>query len=1045
MIAKFIDVCVRNRFLVIVIWLLITVWGVYAMYRLPIDAIPDLSDVQVIITAEFPEQAPLVVEDQVTYPLTTAMLAVPKAKVVRGVSQFGLSLVYIIFEDGTDIYWARSRVLEYLNYIRGKLPPGVNPALGPDATGVGWVYQYVVEDPTGKHDLAQLRSLQDWHISYQLRTVPGVAEVASVGGFVKQYQVVVDPNKLAAYNLPLSKLKNNIQMSNQDVGGRVIEMAETEYMVRGLGYLKSIADIENIVVGTDNRGTPILIRDVALVRLGPELRRGVAEGNGQGEVVGGIVVMRFGENAKAVISGVKEKLAEIQRSLPEGVRIVPVYDRSDLIDRGIFTLKRSIIEQITIVALVCIIFLLHLRSALVAIISLPLGVLVSLILQYQFNITANILSLAGIAIAIGAMVDASMVMVENAHKHIETAPPDAPREPYILEAAKEVGPSLFFALLVLTVSFLPIFALEGETGRLFRPLAFTKTFAMGGAAILAITLIPILMVYFIKGRIIPDDKNPVSRATMAIYRPVLRVILAFPKSAIFLALVLMLVTFYPLLHLGYEFMPPLDEGDLLYMPTTMPGLSITKARELLQQTDRIIKTFPEVDYVFGKAGRAETATDPAPLSMLETTIKLKDRAYWRPGLDTEKLIRELDQAVRFPGLANSWGYPIKIRIDMLSTGMKTPVGIKFLGNDLTVLTKLAEDTEALLKTMPETASVYSERPLGGYYVDFVIDRQAAARYGLMVGEIQDVILTALGGMQVTQTVEGLERYPVNVRYFQDYRENLPALQRILIPTPSGAQIPMAQVAKIDIHQGPDMVKSENARRTAWVFVDIRDIDVGTYISKARKLLDSHLKIPGGYSWIFSGQFEYMERARQKLQIIIPVTLALVFLLILLNTGSLPKVLIVMLAVPFSLLGAIWLLYFLNYNISVGVIVGMLALAGLDAETGILMLLYLDIAHDERQAEGRLKTKEDLNAAIVQGALHRLRPKHMTILANLFGLLPVMWATGTGAEVAKRIAAPMIGGVTTSYLLELLIYPAIYQLWKWHGEMRADRQKEYAVK
>ena len=1040
MIAKFIDACVRNRFLVIVIWLLITVWGVYAMYRLPIDAIPDLSDVQVIITAEFPEQAPLVVEDQVTYPLTTAMLAVPKAKVVRGFSQFGLSLVYIIFEDGTDIYWARSRVLEYLNYIRGKLPPGVNPALGPDATGVGWVYQYVLEDPTGKHDLAQLRSLQDWHISYQLRTVPGVAEVASVGGFVKQYQVVVDPNKLAAYRLPLSKLKNNIQMSNQDVGGRVIEMAETEYMVRGLGYLKSIADVENIVVGTDNRGTPILVRDVALVRLGPELRRGVAEGNGQGEVVGGIVVMRFGENAKDVISGVKEKLAEIQRSLPEGVRIVPVYDRSGLIDRGIFTLKRSIIEQIAIVALVCIIFLLHFRSALVAIISLPLGVLVSFILQYQFNITANILSLAGIAIAIGAMVDASMVMVENAHKHIEMAPPDAPREPYILEAAKEVGPSLFFALLVLTVSFLPIFALEGETGRLFRPLAFTKTFAMGGAAILAVTLIPILMIYFIKGRIIPDEKNPVSRATMAIYRPALRVILAFPKSAIFLALVLMLVTFYPLLHLGSEFMPPLDEGDLLYMPTTMPGLSITKARELLQQTDRLIKTIPEVEYVFGKAGRAETATDPAPLSMLETTIKLKDRKDWRPGLDTEKLIQELDQAVRFPGLANSWGYPIKIRIDMLSTGMKTPVGIKFLGNDLTVLTKLAEDTEALLKTMPETASVYSERPLGGYYLDFVIDRQAAARYGLMVGEIQDVILTALGGMQVTQTVEGLERYPVNIRYFQDYRENLPALQRILIPTPSGAQIPMAQVAKIDIHQGPDMVKSENARRTAWVFVDIRNIDVGTYINKARKLLDSHLKIPGGYSWIFSGQFEYMERARQKLQIIIPVTLALVFLLILLNTGSLPKVLIVMLAVPFSLLGAIWLLYFLNYNISVGVIVGMLALAGLDAETGILMLLYLDIAHDERKAEGRLKTKEDLNAAIVQGALHRLRPKHMTILANLFGLLPVMWATGTGAEVAKRIAAPMIGGVTTSYLLELLIYPAIYQLWKWHGEMRAERQK-----
>ena len=898
MIAKFIDVCVRNRVLVIVVWLLITAWGIFAAYNLPVDAIPDLSDVQVIITAEYPEQAPLVVEDQVTYPLTTALLAVPKAKVVRGFSQFGLSLVYVIFEDGTDIYWARSRVLEYLNYIRGKLPPGVNPALGPDATGVGWVYQYVLQDPTGKHDLAQLRSLQDWHLSYQLRTVPGVAEVASIGGFVKQYQVVVDPNKLAAYKLPLSKLKTNIQMSNQDVGGRVIEMAETEYMVRGLGYIKSIADVENIVVGADNRGTPILLRDVALVRLGPELRRGVAEGNGQGEVVGGIVVMRFGENAKAVISRTKEKLAEIERSLPPGVQIVPVYDRSGLIDRAIYTLKRVIGEEIAIVALVCIIFLLHFRSALVAIISLPLGVLVSLILQYQFHITANILSLAGIAIAIGAMVDASMVMVENAHKHIEMAPPGAPREPYILEAAKEVGPSLFFALLVLTVSFLPIFALEGETGRLFRPLAFTKTFAMGGAAILAITLIPVLMIYFIKGRIIPDDKNPVSRATMAIYNPALRVILAFPKTAIFLALLLMAVTIYPFMHLGSEFMPPLDEGDLLYMPTTMPGLSITKARELLQQTDRLIKTIPEVEYVFGKAGRADTATDPAPLSMLETTIKLKDRKDWRPGLDTEKLIQELDQAVRFPGLANSWGYPIKIRIDMLSTGIRTPVGIKFLGNDLTVLSKLAEDAEGLLKTMPETASAYSERPLGGYYLDFVIDRLAAARYGLMVGEIQDVILTALGGINVTQTVEGLERYPVNIRYFQDYRENLPALQRILIPTPGGAQIPMAQVAKIDVHQGPDMVKSENARRTAWVFIDIRDIDVGSYIKKAQQLIDSHLKIPKGYNLIWSGQFEHMERAREKLQIIIPVTLCLVFLLIYLNTRSMAKVFIVMLAMPF---------------------------------------------------------------------------------------------------------------------------------------------------
>ena len=850
--------------------------------------------------------------------------------------------------------------------------------------------------------------------------------------------MVVDPNKLAAYNLPLSRIKSNIQMSNQDVGGRVIEMAETEYMVRGLGYIKSIADVENIVVGTDSRGTPILVKDVALVRLGPELRRGVAEGNGQGEVVAGIVVMRFGENAKAVVSRVKEKIDEIQRSLPPGVRIVPVYDRSGLIDRAIATLRKALIEEIAIVALITVLFLLHVRSALVAIISLPLGVLFSFILQYQFNITANILSLAGIAIAIGDMVDAAVVMVEDAHKHLEHAPPDTDRIPVIMAAAKEVGPSLFFALLVITVSFLPIFALEGESGRLFKPLAYTKTFAMAGASILAITLIPILMLYFVRGRIIPESKNPLCRFTMALYRPVVKGILRIPKIAIFIAILLMVATIYPYSRLGSEFMPPLDEGDLLYMPTTMPGISITKARELLQQTDRIIKTFPEVEYVFGKAGRAETATDPAPLSMLETTIKLKDRKDWRPGYDTKKLIEELDQAVKIPGLANSWGYPIKIRIDMLSTGMKTPVGIKFLGNDLTVLTKLAEDAEGLLKTMPETASAYSERPLGGYYIDFEIDRLAAARYGLMVGEIQDVILTALGGMQLTQTVEGLERYPVNLRYFQDYRQNLPALQRILIPTPSGAQIPMAQVAKIHIHQGPDMVKSENARRTAWVFVDIRNIDIGTYISKAQKLIDSHLKIPAGYSWIWSGQFEYMERARQKLQIVIPITLALVVILLYLSTQSFVKVAIILLAVPFSLIGAIWLLYFLNYDLSVGVIVGLIALAGLDAETGVIMLLYLDIAYDDWKARGLLHTRQDLKDAVMEGAVMRLRPKLMTILANIFGLLPVMWAVGTGAEVAKRIAAPLVGGVATSFLMELLIYPAIYFLWKWHWEIKPRR-------
>jgi Cu(I)/Ag(I) efflux system membrane protein CusA/SilA len=1035
MIARFIETCVRNRVLILLIWILITAWGIYATYKLPVDAIPDLSDTQVIISTDYPGQAPMVVEDQVTYPLTTAMLAVPKAKAVRGYSLFGLSLVYIIFEDGTDIYWARTRVLEYLNFIRGKLPAGVNPALGPDATGVGWVYEYVVEDPTGKHDLAQLRSIQDWYLRYQLQTVPGVAEVASLGGFVKQYQVVVDPNKLAAYNLPLSKIKQAIQMSNQDVGGGLYERAETEFMVRGLGYIKNLADVQNIVVGTDGRGTPILIKDVALVRLGPEMRRGLAEANGQGEAVGGIVVMRFGQNARDVIQGVKDKLEELKMGLPPGVRIVTAYDRAGLIDRAIDTLKEAIYEEIAIVALITILFLLHLRSAFVAIISLPLGVLISFILQYQFNITANILSLAGIAIAIGDMVDASVVMVEDAHKKIEHAPPGTPREPLILDAAKEVGPSLFFALLIITVSFLPIFALEGESGRLFKPLAFTKTFAMGGASILAITLIPILMVYFIRGKIRPESANPLSRMTMAIYQPVLRGILRVPLLAIFVAVVLIIITLYPLSRLGSEFMPPLDEGDLLYMPTTMPGISITEAKNILQQTDRIIRTFPEVDYVFGKVGRAETATDPAPLSMIETTIRLKDRKHWRPGLTTEGLIQELDTAVKFPGLANSWGYPIKIRIDMLSTGIKTPVGIKLLGNDLNVLSRLGTEVEGILKGVPGTASVFAERTVGGYYLDFDIKRQEAARYGLTVGDIQEVIATAMGGENISRTVEGLERYPVNLRYFQDFRTSLPALKRMLIPTPKGPPIPMEQVADIKLHQGPDMVKSEGARRTASIFVDIRDIDLGTYIKKAKEAIQAHLKIPPGYNLIWSGQFEYMERARERLQLVVPITLVLVIMLLYLSTQSLVKVGIILLAIPFSLIGAIWLLYLLDYNMSVGVIVGIIALAGLDAETGAIMLLYLDISHDERKAQGKLNTYEDLKDAVMHGAVQRLRPKLMTILANIFGLLPVMWATGTGAEVAKRIAAPMVGGVTTSFLLELLIYPAIYLLWKWHFEVK----------
>jgi Cu(I)/Ag(I) efflux system membrane protein CusA/SilA len=1061
MVAWIIEACVRNRFLIILLWLLVAAVGIHHMYNLPVDAIPDLSDVQVIISTDFPEQAPQVVEDQVTYPLTTAMLAVPRAKVVRGYSLFALSLVYVIFEDGTDIYWARSRVLEYLNYVRGTLPAKVNPQLGPDATGVGWVFMYTLEDPTGKHDLAQLRSIQDWFIRYRLRTVQGVAEVASLGGFVKQYQVRVDPNKLAAYNVPLAKVKEAIQKSNQDTGGRLIEMAETEYMVRGLGYIKNIADVENIVVGTDGSGTPILVKTVAQVGLGPELRRGVSDVNGQGEAATGIVIMRHGENAKEVIERVKAKLEEIKQGLPPGVRIVTAYDRSDLINRAIDTLKEALFEEIAIVALICFLFLLHLRSALVAIISLPMGVLISFILQYQFNITANIISLAGIAIAIGDMVDAAMVMVEDAHKHLEHAPPGTDPLPIILNAAKEVGPSLFFALLVLTVSFLPIFALEGETGRLFKPLAFTKSFAMGGASILAITLIPILMVFFIRGRIIPESRNPLSRFFMAVYDPVLKVVLNFPKTAILIAVLLMVVTIYPFSKLGSEFMPALDEGDLLYMPTTMPGISVTKARELLQQTDRIISSFPEVEYVLGKAGRAETATDPAPLNMIETTIKLKPREQWRKvdtwyssfpewlqsifryfypdTMEMGDLIKQLDAAVKFPGVANSWIGPIKTRIDMLSTGIKTPVGLKFLGDDLNVLNRLAEEVEPILKAVPGTASVYSERTTGGYYLDFEIDRAAAARYGLNVQDIQDVILSALGGETLTQTVEGLERYPVNLRYLQDYRENLTALNRVLIPSMNGAQIPMAQVAKIRIHQGPDMIKSEGARRTSWVYVDIRDIDVGTYVKKAKEAVATHLKMPPGYSLVWSGQFEYMERAREKLQIIIPITLVLVILLIYLSTMHMVKVLIILTAVPFSLIGAIWIVWYLDYNFSVGVIVGIIALLGLDAETGAIMLLYLDLVHDERMEQGRLRTYEDLKDSVMAGAVLRLRPKLMTVLANIIGLLPVMWATGTGAEVAKRIAAPLFGGVTTSFLMELLIYPAIYLLWKWHSEVKGLEQ------
>jgi Cu(I)/Ag(I) efflux system membrane protein CusA/SilA len=1040
LIAHIIDYCAKNRFLVILLTVLITAWAVYATYKLPVDAIPDLSDVQVIITTDFPGQAPQVVEDQVTYPLTTAMLAVPRAKVVRGYSMFALSLVYVIFEDGTDIYWARTRVLEYLNFVRNRLPREVNPTLGPDATGVGWVYQYQVEDPTGKHNLAQLRSIQDWYLRYQLQTVPGVSEVASVGGFVKTYQVVVDPNTLASYGIPLAKVKDAIMRSNNDVGGAVIEQAETEYMVRGLGYIKNISDVQNIVVGVDKNGTPVMIRDIGLVRLGPELRRGVAEANGEGEVVGGIVIARHGENARAVIEGVKAKMEELKAGLPPGVVIKTAYDRSGLIDRAVHNLSHKLIEEMIVVAIVCVIFLLHFRSSLVAIVTLPLGVLISLGIMYEADISANIMSLGGIALAIGVMVDAAVIMIENAHKHIEHAPPDAPRGPIILEAAREVGPSLFFSLLVITVSFLPIFALGAESGRLFKPLAYTKTFAMAAASVLAITLVPVMMMTFLRGKIPHESSNPLNRLAQAIYHPLLEGVLRLPVLFILLAVILVAVTLYPFSKLGSEFMPPINEGDLLYMPTTMPGISITEAKNILQQTDRIIRTFPEVVNVFGKAGRADTATDPAPLSMLETTIRLKDPKEWRPGLTMEGLIRQMDEAVKFPGLSNSWGYPIKIRIDMLSTGIKTPIGLKITGPDLEVLNRLGTQAEALFKSIPETASAFAERTTGGYYLDFDIKRREAARYGLTVGDVQDVIRTALGGMNLSYTVEGLERYPVNLRYFQDYRENLPALRRVLIPTPTGAQIPMEQVADLKIHQGPPMVFSENARKATLIFVDIHDIDVGSYIKKAQALMKEKLKMPPGYSYFWSGQFEYMEAARKRLMVIIPITLAIIFFILYINTQSITKVIIILLAVPFSLVGAIWLLYILGYHISVAVVVGLIALAGLDAETGVVMLLYLDIAYHRAQAEGRLLTYQDTKDAVMDGAVLRLRPKLMTVMAILAGLAPLMWGTGTGSEAMKRIAAPMVGGVITSFLLELFIYPAIYLLWKWHFEVKKPSRR-----
>lgn len=1028
MIEKIIEASVKNKFLVILATVFAIAGGLYAMSRIPLDAIPDLSDVQVIVLTEYPGQAPQVVEDQVTYPLTTAMLSVPYASVVRGFSFFGLSFVYVIFEDGTDMYWARSRVLEYLNFVSGRLPEGVNPTLGPDATGVGWVYAYTLE--SDKHDLSQLRSIQDWFLRYELTSVDGVAEVAAIGGFVKQYQIMVDPNKLRAYNIPLQKVRMAIKRSNSDVGGRLVEMGETEFMVRGRGYIEGVEDIRNISLGTDRRGTPILLRNIATVRIGPEIRRGIADYNGSGEVVGGIVVMRFGENALEVIQNVEKRLEEIQSGLPEGVRIKEVYDRSSLILRAIDNLKNTLIEESVIVAVVCILFLFHLRSALVGIFTLPVGVLISFIIMEKQGLNANIMSLGGIAIAVGAMVDAAIVMIENAHKHIERDGGKKPHWELITDAAKEVGPALFFSLLIIAISFLPVFTLEAQEGRLFRPLAYTKTYAMMGSALLAITIVPVLMGYLIRGRIRPEHRNPVNRVLIWIYNPIIKLVLKAKTLVVILAVVVLGLTWIPLQRIGSEFMPPLNEGDMLYMPTTLPGISVTKARELLQQTDRIIASFPEVEHVFGKIGRAETATDPAPLSMIETTIQLKPESAWRDGMTMQTLIQELDQAIQFPGLTNAWTMPIKARIDMLSTGIKTPVGIKLMGEDLQVLSDIGEEIEAVLRDVEGTLSVYSERVTGGNFLDYRIRREEAARYGLTVGDVQDIIMSAIGGMNITQTVEGLERYPVNLRYGTELRDSLENLKRILVPTPTGAQIPIAQVADIGIVKGPPAVKSENARKNAWIFIDIADIDVGTYVKKAQAVVRDRIKMPSGTSLVWSGQYEYMVRAEKRLMIVVPMTLIIIFLLLYLNFKNVAECLIVMLSVPFALTGGIWLMYLLDYNMSVAVGVGFIALAGVAAETGVVMLIYLDIAYDKiKKKAGAAFSRQHLREAIVEGAVLRVRPKMMTVVAIMAGLMPIMWSHGTGSEVMKRIAAPMVGGMISATILTLVVVPAIYGLWK----------------
>jgi Cu(I)/Ag(I) efflux system membrane protein CusA/SilA len=1021
----------RNVFLVLLATLSIIIGGIYALSQMPLDALPDLSDAQVIVYSQYPGQAPQVVEDQVTYPLTTAMLSVPRSKVVRGFSFFGSSFVYVIFEDGTDIYWARSRVLEYLTTLTGSLPSSVKPKLGPDATGVGWVYQYALL--AKDYSLAELRTLQDWFVRYQLSKAQGVAEVAGIGGFVQQYQVTVDPHKLQAYGISLHALSAVIRNSNRDVGGRVIELAETEYMVRGHGYLRGQADLQRLVLKAE-KGIPVLLRDVARVELVPDERRGITEWNGEGEVVSGIALARYGQNTLEVISHVKDRLREITAGLPTGVSVQTVYDRSELIHRAIENLRHTLLEESVVVAAVCVLFLLHIRSALVAILMLPVGVLIAFIVMQSLGMNSNIMSLGGIAIAIGAMVDAAIVMIENAHKHLERDAGRLPRAEILLNACKEVGPPLFFSLAVITVSFLPVFALEAQEGRLFHPLAYTKTFAMAGAALLSVTLVPVLMSLFVRGKILPEQRNPINRVLIRIYRPVIAGVMRYKKLTLAFALLVLAASWYPASRLGGEFMPTLNEGTLLFMPLTLPGLPPTKAAELLQTQDRIIKSFPEVESVFGKAGRALTATDPAPLEMSETLVNLKPESAWRPGMTVDKLIAEMDQALQIPGFSNSWTMPIKNRIDMLATGIRTPIGIKLFGKDLAEMERLAQQIEQAVKNVPGTTSAYAERITGGFYLNITPDYEALARYGLLIGDVQDIIATAIGGETVTTMLEGRERFAVIVRYPRELRDNPQAIAaNVLVPTPAGAMVPLGQLAHLSLDKGPPGIRTENALLSAYIYVDMRGRDIDGYVRDAKQVVQQAVKFPAGYYITWSGQFEYMERAKQRLQLVVPLTLCIIFVLLYLNFGRLTETLIVMLSVPFALVGGIWLLWFLDYNVSVAVGVGFIALAGVAAETGVVMLIYLDQAYREKQQQcleqKRAFTETDLYDALITGAAERLRPKIMTVTAIMAGLLPILWSTGTGSEVMRRIAAPMVGGMVSSTLLTLIVIPALYALCK----------------